>query len=232
MKKIIILKNNKRNRAFAEKMNSGIKYNKVRVILMSTVAVVKQVKGSIDFKDSKQKRLERALEIHKACSSSIYVTFSAGMLDDYKGTITDFGKASTKTRPAKFTKMNNFTQKLLSVVQPLADDDPKMAKAILDSCSFHCKTYHGKKVKAFAGKPGMEDGSVDLESAGGPKKKSHLHQWYSSLDGLIFKREQATNAAKTHIKGLPSGTYGYFMEELSVQDKLKGLSQIIKVLIK
>jgi hypothetical protein len=231
MKKIIILKNNKRNRAFAEKMNSGKKYNKVRVILMSSTAMVKQVKGSIDFKDSKPLRKARALDIHKASSTSLYVPFPAGMLDDYFDTITAYDEASSKARPAKFNKMNQFTQKLLSIVQPLADDKPAMGIAILRSCGFNCKTYHGKKVKAFAGKPGKEDGSVDLETAGGPKNKRHLLQWYSSLDGIIFKREQATNAAKTHIKGLPSGQYVYFMVELSVKDKLKGLSQIIKVLV-
>ena len=230
MKKFIVLKNNKRNRAFAEKINGKKKHRKVRVILMSAVTIVKQVKGTIDFKDSKPKRLERALEIHKASSESTRVTFPTGMLDDYMTTITAFDDALSKNRPGKFSKMNNFTQRLLSIAQPLADDNPGLAKAILRSCGFNWKTYHGKKVKAFAGKPGKEDGSVDLETAGGPKNKRHLLQWYSSLDGLVFKREQATNAATTHIKGLPSGKYVYFMVELSVKDKLKGLSQIIKVL--
>jgi hypothetical protein len=232
MKKIIVLKNNKRNRAFADKINGKKKYRKGRIILMSAVAVVKQVKGSIDFKDSKPKRKERALEIHKACSSSRYVTFPTGMLDDYKATITAFDKATTKSRPGKFVKMNQFTQRLLSIAQPLADAQPALGIAILRSCGFNCKTFHGKKGKAFSGKPGDEEGSVDLVTAGGPKKKSHLQQWYSSLDGIIFKREQATNGINTHIKGLPSGQYMYFMVELSVQDKLKGLSQIIKVMVK
>ena len=43
--------------------------------------------------------------------------------------------------------------------------------------------------------------------------------------------QQATNSAKTNIRGFISGEQAFFMEELSIQDEPQGLSQVIAVWI-
>ena len=128
--------------------------------------------------------------------------------------------------------MNNGAQGLLAIVKPIADATPALAEAIYASCGFGIKGFGGTTIKEFAGKPGVAEGSVDMITAGGPSDKDHLHLWYYSPDGVTFSLWGATNKQKTTLTGLPSGKYGYFMTQLSIQDVLQGLSNIIKVYAK
>jgi hypothetical protein len=231
-KTLIVLRNNSGNRAYARKINRGIAYHGKQVILMAVVLPVHKVTGTIDFKASIPKRKERAEEISVKSAASTWLTLDPAITTAFNLTRTNFAGANTANRPGMFTKMNNYAQKIMSIFQEVADNDPANAIAILNSGGFNAKEVHINQVKDFGAKNGKESGSADLITAGGPKNKRHLQQWYSSTDGIVFVREQATNDRKTTLKGYEVGKYMYFMVELSIQDVLQGLSQIIRLMIK
>jgi hypothetical protein len=231
-KTLIVLKNNCSGRAYARKINRGTAYHGKQVILMAVVLPVHKVTGTIDFKPSIPSRKARAGEISTKSATSTWVTVDRAIIAGLNLTITNYGTATTANRPGMFTKMNNYTQKVMAIFQEAADNDPSNAIAILNSGGFNAKEVHINQVKNFGAKNGKESGSADLITAGGPKNKRHLQQWYSSTDGIVFVREQATNDRKTTLKGYEIGKYMYFMVELSIQDVLQGLSQIIKLMIK
>jgi hypothetical protein len=230
-KTLIILKNNSSGRAYASKINRGTHYHGKRVILMAVVLPVHKVTGTIDYPRKIADRKARAEEISTKSATSNWLTLDPAFTTAFNLTRTDYAGATTANRPGMFTKMNNYTQKIMGIFQEAADNDPSNSIAILESGGFHTMDATGGKVKEFGAKNGKASGSADLITAGGPPKKRHLHQWYSSVDGVIFVREQATNDRKTTLLGYEVGKYMYFMVELSVQDELQGLSQIIKLMI-
>jgi hypothetical protein len=230
MKKQIILILSNGGKSSARKFAPGKNAKSNAIILVGVI--VHQVVGTINWPDDIQGRKDLGDTIVEKCNTSTYVTFGTGVVHNFEDTVTPYKAADTDSRPSKFITMNNGAQVLLSIVKPIADASPALAAAIYHSCGFGLKDFHGSTVKEFSGEPGLVEGSVDLVTAGGPQDKDHLNLWYFSEDGIKFTLWGATNKQKTTLTGLPKGTYGYFMTQLSVQDVLKGLSQIIKVMAK
>ena len=229
MKKNITLINSRRNRRFNERSLKSKKHKVVHFILLAKVLPIHVVTGTIDFPTRIADRKERATEITTACRDNTWVTIAGEVIDTVNTTIKNYSFAEPSNRPGMFTLMNQAIQtQLLAPFQAAANADPINAITILESGSFNVKDQPVRKEQIFEGEAGIEPGSVDLTTPPGPNG-DHLHQWYSSLDGISFTREQATNAAKTHLTGFISGKPAYFKEELSIKDVLQGMSQIIKI---
>ena len=213
-------------------INDSIKpenYEPVSFVLMATVLPVHAVTGVIDFPTTIEGRKNRATEISSACAVSTWVTIAPAVITAVNLTITNYSSAATGNRPAKFRLMNNaIKNKLLVPFQEAADNDPGNSIAILESGKFKAKLQYIPQIHVFEAKNGIEDGSVDLEAPGGPSSP-HLHEWMSSQDGIIWKKERSTNSAKTHLTGFRSGEYAWFTHELSVKDVPQGVSEPIRI---
>ncbi len=225
------LVNNRLNRRIVERQKKSKRKKHVTYVLMATVLPVHVVTGTIDFPGSIPGRKKRANEISAASASSTLVTIPGPVIDAVNGTIKEYTNASPGNRPGKFTLMNQAIQnQLLSVFQTAADADPVNSIVILESGGFNVKDQAIRKQKIFEGEAGVKPGIVVLSAPGGPKE-NHLHNWFSSLDGIIFKQEQSTNAANTELGGFPSNKLAYFMTQLSVKDVLQKMSGVIKIMI-
>ncbi len=231
MKKTILLNENRKNKRFVYRYFKNNKHKNVQIILMALPLPVHQVTGAINFPDDKAGIITRATFIHtKSLASGL--TFPGTTLADYLTAITTCATADAASWPGKFKAMNNAAQFIMAVVQKAADADPVNSISILQSCGFNVIPAHGAHIAEFSGVPSSTiRGAVDLVTAGGPQAKDHLHQWWSSLDGINWIREQATNGRKQTVEGFAHGKDVYFKVQLSIQDVLQPMSNIITVLV-
>lgn len=220
-------------KAFRKKLKKSKKSSIAAVVGMSIVLPVHQVTGVLAFPKDKTGRKDRALEIVAGCTGNTWVTIDVAVLAAVTLAITNYGNAVSSDRPGLFTIMKNaINEKLLAPFQAAANANPVESRRILESGGFKVKEVAIPQIKEFKCENGTASGTVDLVTAGGPRNKAHLHQWYSSIDGVNFTREQATNGIHTTISNLPAGKYAYFTTELSVQDVLQGMSQVIRIMVK
>lgn len=200
---------------------------------MATVLPVHKVVGVIDFPGDIPGIIARAKEISGGCAVSTRVAIDPLVIAAIDETIKNYEFAEPGNRAGMYGLMNNAIQeKLLAPFQAAANADPINSIVILQSGKFHIKDQYIPQIHVFGGVAGTAAGTVDLVTEGGPQGEAHLHQWYSSQDGVIFKREQATNGAQTTLGGFISGQQAHFMEELSIKDVLQGRSQIISIWVK
>ncbi len=220
-------------KAFRKKLKKSKKSSIAAVVAMSIVLPVHQVTGVLMFPKDKNGRKNRATDIVAGCTSNTWVTIDVAVLTAVTLAITNYGSALASDRPGLFTIMKNaIIEKLLVPFQAAANANPVESRRILESGGFKVKEVAIPQIKEFKCQDGTSSGSVDLITAGGPKNKAHLHQWYSSIDGINFTREQATTGIRTTITNLPAGKYAYFTTELCVQDVKQGMSQIIRIMVK
>ncbi len=230
---IIALKNTKRNRSFVEsEMMKNGEYGPIYVF-MSTVLPVHVVAGTIDFPSDFQGRLKLAKEINLACTGNANVAIDPLVNEAIDGYIKEYEQSTTANRPGKFTNMNQaIKDDLLAPFQKAANAKPVDSISILQSGKFHVKDQAIHKQNIFEGKSGVEKGTVDLKTAGGPQKEAHLHLWFSSLDGVTYTLVAATNSATTTLSGYKSGTVVFFTTQLSVKDIKQEMSGVIEVPVK
>ena len=202
------------------------------IILMTMPLAVHKVTGAINFPNDIAGIAARARYIYSKCSSS-GITFIGAILADFLALIVAYEAASTDDRPGAYLLMNNKAQAILGFVQPLADASPLRAIGILHSCGFNVIPAHGAHIAEFSGAASASvRGAVDLITAGGPEKKSHLHIWFSSVDdGTTWLMVAATNKRKVTIPGYEHGKDVLFKTQLSIEDVLQPMSNIIPVLI-
>ena len=230
---IIALKNTKRNRSFVEsEMMKNGEYGPIYVF-MSTVLPIHSVEGTIDFPGDFPGRLKLAQEIVAACTGNTNVAIDAGVISTVNDTVKAYQMSNTGNRATMFKAMNNAIQdNLLAPFQKAANADPANSITILQSGKFHVKDQAIRKQNIFEGQAGVEKGTVDMKTAGGPQEKVHLHIWFSSLDNITFTMVAATNSATTTLGGYKSGTIVFFRTQLSIQDVLQEMSQTIEVPVK
>jgi len=227
MKKI----KNKKKLGIWEFLNDQPKIQKPEfMIMMSVPLAVHKITGAINFPGDIPGISARARFIYtKSLSSGI--TFTIGFLADYLALIVAYETASVADRPGAFYEMNNKTQAILGIVQPLAEATPLRAIGILQSCGFNVIPAHGAHITEFDGVASASvRGAVDLITAGGPDSP-HLHLWWVSADGIDWKIAAATNARKVTLTGFEHAKDMYFKSQLSIKDVLQPESNIITVLI-
>ncbi len=222
------LVNNRLNRRIVERQKKTKRKKHVTYVLMATVLPVHVVTGTIDFPGSIPGRLKRAKEINLACTDNANVAIDPLVNSAIDDNIKDYETATPGDRPGKYTIMNQAIQNnLLAPFQKAADAKPVDSIGILQSGKFNVKDSVVRVKQIFEGVASEKPGVVILKAPGGPEE-AHLHNWFSSLDGIIFKQEQSTNAANTTLGGYPSNKLMYFMTQLSVKDVLQKMSGVIK----
>ncbi len=234
MKKIIMVLGGRKNRVFYVQAVKHGRYRNTEFVLMATVLPVHVVQGVIKYPTGGMlKILDHARGIATSCTTNIWVTIPGADITIVSTAITAYGSATAGNRPGKKTAMTQAIEsKLLAPFQVAANADPINSLAILQSGGFHVKQQAIRQIQQFEVKEGLSAGMVEIQTAGGPKTKNHLHNWFSSRDGIKFDWEKSTNSANTQLGPYPSGVKMHFQTELSVLDVLQGLSQIIDIRIK
>ncbi len=222
-----ILKNGKVSISHGlEKLSKQVRF----FILMALPLAVHKITGSINWPDKVDDIKTRARFIYtKSLASGI--AFGGTVLADYLALIVAYEGASAADRPGAFYSMNNAAQSILATVQGLASASPLRAIGILYSCGFNVIPAHGAHVAEFDVTNGTTPGSADLITAGGPTK-NHLHIWYSSVDeGTTWLMVAASNKRKVTLTGYAHAKDVLFKTQLSIEDVLQPMSNIIPLLI-
>ncbi len=230
MKKIELV-NNRRNRRLVSRKSKSKRKQHVTYVLMATVLPVHVVTGTIDFPGSISGRKERAHLIVDTCASSKLVAIDPAVIKKVNDDIDNYTNALPGNRPGMFKTMNQAIQNsLLSPFQEAANADPINSIVILESGGFKVKLQVIRTKQVFEVVAAEKPGIVVLKAPGGPKEV-HLHNWFSSTDGISYKQEQSTNAAFVQLGGFPSNKLAYFITQLSIKDVLQKMSGVIKIMV-
>ena len=234
MKKIKLVISNRRGRRQTSKEAKRAKNRNIHYIMLPFILPVHKVVGVIKYpRGGFLAQGAHARSILTACTGNANVTIAPGDVTYVDGKITAFQTSTAANRPGTKTKMTEaIEEKLLAPFQAKANSDPSNSILILQSGGFHCKEQGLRHVTEFAVVNGAVAGEVEAITAGGPARKNHLHNWFWSLDGIIFHWKKSTNKAKTTLSGFNSGDKVYFCTELCIQDVSQGMSNLIQLRIK
>ena len=234
MKKTIYVVGNRRGKRLAAKKQKMAKNSHVHYFIMTVVLPVHKAQGVIKYpKGGKAKVAEHATNIVTSCTGNSWVTISEENLALVTAAIGNYTSATAANRPGKKTLMTNAIEDiLLAPFQAKANTDPVNSIEILRSGGFHVKEQAIPSVRQFKVTNAADEGSVEIQTAGGPKNKAHLFNWYFSTDRITWEWKMSTNSSKTMLSGFESGKVIYFMVEMCVQDVSQGMSQIIEIRIK
>ncbi len=234
MKEKIIIIGNRRGKRLAERKLKTAKHRNTSFLVLAVVLPVHVVQGFIKYPQGGKLRIAaHATNIVTMCTANTNVTIPGADITAVTAKVTAYSNATAANRPGKKKEMTqSIEEKLLNPFQNAANANPVDAILILESGGFHVKLQVIPQIHQFEVENGLTEGMVEIKTAGGPQKKAHLHNWYSSTDGIKFDWEKSTNAANTQLGPYNSGSKMYFMTELSIQDVLQGMSQVINIRIK
>jgi hypothetical protein len=234
MKEKIYIIGNRRGKRLAERKFKKAKYYNTRFIVLPVVLPVHVVQGFIKYpKGGKLRIAAHATNIVTMCTANTNVTIAGADITAVTNKVTAYSTATNANRAGKKREMTQaIEEKLLAPFQAAANANPVNAILILESGGFHVKVQVIPQIHQFEVENGLTEGMVEIKTAGGPQRKAHLHNWYSSTDGINFDWEKSTNAANTELGPYTSGAKMYFQEELSIQDVLQGRSGTIDIRIK
>ena len=234
MKEKIIIIGNRRGKRLAKRKLKMAKYYNMRFIVLPVVLPVHVVQGVIKYpKGGKFRIAAHATNIVTMCTANTNVTIAGADITAVTNKVTAYSTATNANRAGKKREMTqSIEEKLLNPFQAAANANPVNAILILESGGFHAKLQAIRQLQQFEVVDGLTEGMVEIKAPAGPQKKRHLHNWFSSTDGINFDWEKSTNAANTEMGPYNSGAKMFFQEELSIQDVLQGRSGTIDIRIK
>jgi hypothetical protein len=237
MKKIVILKNNRKNRRFATEclFSKNVKFIKktknVEIILVSLIpTAVHQMIATLDMPTGKGQRSARATIISAAAGGSTFLTIPPATITALNNLITLYTNSTTAGRKSAYNKLSKALKALMATFQTAGDLNPDTAEALIKSGGFGVKKVAIKQKQIFGAKNGPDSGSILLVAQGGGNYS--CHDWMISLDGIHFTRMAPTVAGNTKATGLTPLTWAWFTHELVTKKGGQGISQIIKIQVK
>ena len=231
MKKIVVLKNTKKNRGLMYKSWNSKKMSTKYIILALIPTAIHQITAVLDVPNGILQRGKKAADIIAACTGNDWVTVAPGDIKQYNNDVANYNGATTTSQRDTFWRaVKKDLKKLMGSFQDAADDDVENSITIIESGGFRVKKVHIQQKQIFGVNNGVDSGTVDL--VGPSKEGNHCSDWWYSPDGITYTRMRPTLESTTQMIGLTPGKWAWFMMELIVVKDGKGMEQPLKIMVK
>jgi len=200
-----------------------------QIILFSAMKLHRKVIAVMKLKGSKPEITKQVNDMIDTAEKSTYVDIADDEISALRDLAKKYGDSHAATGESAFTNLNNGMQGMMSKFQIFANDNPNLAIVAIKSGGFSVKTITPRGRQKWGAFQTKIEGKIKITHEGCSQRSAH--DWWISVDGVIFYRLCPTTAAETFVEGYRDGTQLYFMHQLITKDGPQGFDLTVSVTV-
>jgi hypothetical protein len=168
----------------------------------------------------------QARNIKTKITANTWVTFTTLEITTLGTQINTYEDAHGAAKDVAYNVLNATLKSYLVRIQLAADENTTGEQiVIIQSTGCIVQGVGGNHEQVFDGFPGVVSGTIVLIGPAGGQNT--FHEWWSSVDGIIWVRLQGTINANTLVSGCVPGAAMYFRHQIINAEGGTGMSDVI-----